>query len=369
MQSRIVHRNNLNGNRRVCLGRRHVSQDSSSTPAGSSNSSDQSCTFVRHDGSRCSGEIEAGGSVCFWHDADADKEGDDIRARLEQWAGTDESMEGFVLRYASLQGVKLASQRGRVLRGANLFRANLAGAHLFNVDLQGADMLKANLAGANMNEAKLQGVDLLGATLDGTRLERVQWGDASVNEQAARESLSAGRKKDALEKFEEAEEVYRTLRQAYDGAGRFEQAGVFFRREMTMRRMLLPMWSLDRLWSKLVDTFCAYGESPPRVIVSATLINLIVAVIFWLVGINGPDVGLNREDGRIGIDLGASVMNNVLSYFHCVYYSVVTFTTLGYGEMTPPTLLTRNLAAGHAFMGAFMMAMFVAVFGKKMTRG
>lgn len=104
-------------------------------------------------------------------------------------------------------------------------------------------------------------------------------------------------------------------------------------------------------------------------IVSATLINLVVAIIFWLVGINGPDIGINREDGRIGIDLGASVMHNVLSYFHCVYYSVVTFTTLGDGDMTPPTLFTRNLAAGHAFMGAFMMAMFVAVFGKKMTRG
>ena len=62
-------------------------------------------------------------------------------------------------------------------------------------------------------------------------------------------------------------------------------------------------------------------------------------------------------------------MHNVLTYFHCVYYSVVTFTTLGDSDMTQPTLFTRNLAAGHAFMGAFMMAMFVAVFGKKMTRG
>lgn len=161
--------------------------------------------------------------------------------------------------------MKLASQRGRVLRGANLFRADLAGAHLFNVDLQGADMLKTNLAGANLNEAKLQGVDLLGAALDGTRLERVQWGDACVNEQGRREALSAGRRKEALEKFEEAEEVYRILRQAYDGAGRFEQAGAFFRREMTMRRMLLPILSMDRLWSKVVDTFCArlWRESSP----------------------------------------------------------------------------------------------------------
>ena len=52
-----------------------------------------------------------------------------------------------------------------------------------------------------------------------------------------------------------------------------------------------------------------------------------------------------------------------------MYYSVVTFTTLGYGDMTPPDGIARPLAALQAFAGAFMMAMFVAVFGKKMTRG
>jgi hypothetical protein len=328
-----------------------------------------SCGYVRADGSCCPGEIEGDSDLCYWHDPDASKEVDDVRSRLETWAATGESMEGFILRYAPLQGVKLNNQHRRVLRRANLFKADLAGASLWNVDLRGADLLKTNLAGANLNEAKLQDADLLGAVLDGTKLERVEWGEKSVNERAAEEAKSAGRKEEAQEKFEEAEEVYRALRQAYDGAGRFEQAGFFFRREMTMRRMLLPRWSLDRLWSKLVAVFCAYGESPPRVIISAVVLNLLAAVAFFVTGINGPDIGFAREDGRIGMDLSAGFWQNVSAYLHCVYYSVVTFTTLGYGEMTPPTLLTRHLAAGHAFLGAFMMAMFVAVFGKKMTRG
>ena len=145
-----------------------------------------------------------------------------MRARLESWAATGESMEGFILRYAPLQGVKLHSQHGRVLRRANLFKADMAGASLWNVDLRGADLLKTNLAGANLNEAMLQDADLLGAILNGTKLERVEWGDKSVNERTAVEAYAAGRKEEAQEKYEEAEEVYRALRQAYDGAGRFE---------------------------------------------------------------------------------------------------------------------------------------------------
>jgi hypothetical protein len=50
-----------------------------------------------------------------------------------------------------------------------------------------------------------------------------------------------------------------------------------------------------------------------------------------------------------------------------VYYSIVTFTTLGYSDEARQIWLVRPLAAAQAF-GAFMMALFVVVFGKKMTR-
>ena len=243
-----------------------------------------------------------------------------------------------------------------------MFKASLQGASLYNLDFSGADLSKADLAGANLNESVMTGVNLLGANFDGTRLERVEWGGPCINETQAYQAQSQGRPDEAQASFEEAEEIYRVLRRAYDGAGRFEQAGGFFSREMKMRRMLMPRFSGGRFWSNLVDVFCAYGESPPRVIVSAMTLNLVVAVIFFLCGVNGPN-------GPLRLDPALGVLANVEMYLNCLYYTVVTFTTLGYGEITPPTLFTRHLASTHAFAGAFMMAMFVTVFGKKMTRG
>ena len=94
------------------------------------NSDSGSCTFVRSDGTKCPGVIEAeGGAFCFWHDREVSKEGNDVKARLEEWAESGESMEGFVLRFAHLEGVHLNSSTGRDLRGANLFRLALQGAH------------------------------------------------------------------------------------------------------------------------------------------------------------------------------------------------------------------------------------------------
>ncbi|MEE2657405.1 MAG: pentapeptide repeat-containing protein [Candidatus Latescibacterota bacterium] len=333
------------------------------TTASTANSPQaDTCSYQREDGSHCPGPKEGGGQLCYWHDGDASKEAPEATQRLEEWAATGESMEGFVLRYAQLQGVKLYQGKQPILKNANLFRAELPGASMYRADLRGAELLKSNLAGANLNEARLEDAELLGANFDGTRLERVQWGEQCINERQAREALDGGDRDQAIVKFEEAEEIYRTLRRAHDGAGHFEQAGVFFRCEMTMRRMLLKPWSMARLWSRLVDMFCAYGESPPRVIVSSALFNFACALVYWGFGVNGPD-------GPIGFDTAASIKDNAYALYNCVYYSIVTFTTLGYGEITPPPGGMRILAALQAFSGAFMMAMFVAVFGKKMTRG
>lgn len=323
----------------------------------------QTCKYTRADGSRCADPIESeGGEFCFWHDRDVDKEGPEVKQRLEERALSGESMEGFQLRFAHLEGVKLFSNDGFDLSKANLFRAHLQGAKMFNINLQEADLKKADLSGANLNESKMRGANILGTILQGARLERVDWGDDCVQEREARELQREGKRHEALVRFEEAEEIYRSLRQAYDSAGRFDNAGSFFRMEMTMRRMLLPPWSVGRVWSKIVDLFCAYGESPPRVIGFSVLINLLCAIAYFVMGIKSAE-------GPLRLDLQAGLADNVVAYLNCVYYSIVTFTTLGYGDITPTAGLLRALAAIQAFTGAFMMAMFVAVFGKKMTRG
>ena len=77
------------------------------------------------------------------------------------------------------------------------------------------------------------------------------------------------------------------------------------------------------------------------VIGSSLLFNLLCAVVYFLVGVNGPQ-------GAIKFNLQAGFLDNAAGYFNCVYYSVVTFTTLGYGEITPPPGVLRPLAAVQA---------------------
>ena len=321
----------------------------------------RTCTYVLADGSSCPGPIEGEGDVCFWHDSQADKSGADVRTALEKWALAGRSMEGFVLCGAHLEGVSLSNpDSGYDLRRANLLRANLRGARLFNVVLEESDLLKADLSGANLNQAKLSGANLLGAILDGASLEQVDWGEGLVQEAKGDLAERAGKATEARALFQEAEEVYRNLSRAYDAAGLGESAGTFFQKRMVMRRRLMPRWSWPRAWSKLVDLCSGYGENPERVVASSLALILICATAYFCIGVEGPD-------GHMQLDLHAGFAVNATNYLNCIYFSVVTFTTLGYGDITPRGF-AEALSAIEAFTGAFMMALFVAVFSKKMTR-
>ena len=318
------------------------------------------CAYVFADGSTCPGEVGAPGGLCFWHDPKTAKGGPDIRQQLEALARSGRSMEGFVLRQANLEGARLSSQQGFDLRRADLSRANLQGASLFNLDLRGAQLLKADLTRANLNHARMESADLLGAMLEGAKLEEVNWGEVVLQEERADAAVAEGKGAEAVRLYKEAEEVYRNLRRTYDSSGYFHDAGGFFYREMVMRRKLLPPWSAQRFWSKLVDLVCGYGESPPRVLVFSALVIFGSALFYLLLGVHTPH-GFLIADAQLGLG------ENLDRYLTCVYFSVVTFCTIGYGDVLPVGI-TRPVAVIEGFIGAFSMALFILVFSKKMTR-
>lgn len=284
----------------------------------------------------------------------------DLAAHLQQRAAASPDLRGFQLRAAELNGVDLARRgtRERVdLRGADLYRAQLQRAHLFDVDLREASLMKADLRGANLHCADLRGANLLGTQLEGARLDHAQWGERVLQEQQACASPDPAQAQDL---FQQAEEVYRNLRLNLEAVGLFGQAGRFFHREMVMRRLQLPRWSGKRAISWLIDLFCGYGERPLNVVLFSMSQVLLFAFGYWLIGVQqGPET--------LGWASSQSARTNAEELAACLYYSVVTFTTLGYGDIVPLGW-ARALAALEAFVGSFTMALFVVVFVKKMTR-
>lgn len=321
----------------------------------------EQCGYLLKSGDRCPHQ-QAGNGLCFWHDPTLEKTGEEHAKQLEALAKSGHSLEGFALKGARLEGINLVNRgehHGYDLRFIDLYRANLQGAHLFMADLQGASLMKANLTDANLHYTNLNNANLLGTKLTGARIENVIWGKHLLQERRAIEATKERNPKLAQDYFEQAEEICRNIRNVAANQGLVDMAGHFFYKEMTMRRKQHPLISAKRWISKFVDLTCGYGERPLNVIVFSWAVIFLSTIAFYFCGISeqGQAIGLQYPTQQ-------GVLHDILT---CIYYSVVTFTTLGYGDVVPIGF-SRFFAAFEAFTGSFTLALFVVVFVKKMTR-
>ncbi len=320
------------------------------------------CKWQDHQGHTCA-EPAGESGLCYWHDPDITKNHPDDRRRLEDYAKRGGQLRGISLKRAHLPDLDLVchgSTQGFDLTGADFYRANLRDGHFFNANFAEGSLMKANLCGANLHCAKVQDCNLLGIKLKGAQIDNIQIGNSLVQEKQAHRYQHEGERQKALDHYEQAEEVYRALRQAADRNGLFSMSGLFLRKELVMRRHQHRVFSLYRVGSKLVDMLCGYGEAPWRVILFSILLVFLSAILYaWF--------GIDYDDRLVAVQSHHSWQQNVSAFFECLYYSMVTFTTLGYGDYTPIGM-SRLVAAIEAFTGSFTIALFVVVFVKKMTR-
>jgi len=240
------------------------------------------------------------------------------------------------------------------LRRAHLERADLTDAYLEGSDLEdayfnGACLVKVHLEGVNLLNTRLEGVQLFGAQFStDTKLEGVNWGNYILGDEN-------------LGNFFEAEKTYRYLKQWYTNAGIYDIAGEFFFREMTAQRKRIKWWPYPtqrkrinwwmhprhRAWSKFVSLICGYGERPHRVVLWA---------MSWIVGL-----------ALLYLAIGS--VWEWSTFRDSLYFSMVSFTALGYGGWVDETNgWIKGIGAFESFIGVFTIALFLITFTRKMRR-
>ncbi|MFH1380768.1 MAG: pentapeptide repeat-containing protein [Candidatus Omnitrophota bacterium] len=274
---------------------------------------------------------------------------------------TNIDLEGANLARADLREAKLFNSN---LENAELLGANLAGADLTGANLQKSDLTRsslrsarlwhANLSGANLVEADLAFSDLWNANLSGVRLWRTNLTDAvSITKKSfllKNNKYSTGCRIDE-KGILSSEESYRDLKKYFIANGRYDDASWASFREKTMERLLLKKKrNIAYLPSLIMDLLCGYGEKPHRIILSSLFVILFYAAMYYL--LSAVTYASCRTYEMIPGDY--------------IYYSIITFTTVGYGDFIPKAVpLFRFTAASEAFIGAFMIGLFILTLARK----
>lgn len=167
------------------------------------------------------------------------------------------------------------------------------------------------------------------------------------------------------------EGTYLEARKGAAESGDSETASMFFVREMRYRRQRYAAHAGDAAYSPahrtdaglrwltnaFLDGVAGYGERPQRTAALALAVVLGSALTYPATG------GLTSGDGivRYATHGPAAALDGL-------YFSVVTFATLGLGDVHPVSDAGRFLVASEGLAGAFLTAVFVFSLGRRVTR-
>lgn len=307
-----------------------------------------------------------------------------------------EELQGVDLAGANLEGVDLSGLdlRGADFTGANLRRAtmvgtNLAGATLDHADLQGAELLGATLTGADLSDVEatnagfggsdasgadffnarlegatftrgtLVGADFRAAVLKGARLREADLGDANLDRTDLRHAdLESSRLSGANFHGARLQGARLTNVNGYRDANWVGAviAGTDFTGAYRVRRTIMDENFLHEFrtsgalnnklyWVWWATSDC--GRSMGRWSLFTLLLTLAFAGLYSLVD----------------LDLGSYPTR--LSH---LYYSVVTLTTLGYGDVLPASGPAQVLAMIQVLVGYVMLGGLISILSTKMAR-
>ena len=289
---------------------------------------------------------------------------------------TNATLQNATFRDADLTGPNRSSSASfdrAYLTGANFSNAILTGASferalLTRAELLGADFTRTKLYGALLGDARINRETTFWLSLDASDLNPdesrrpVRW------LRSAKRKLRQLSHKDSVDPYcvydpryrapnrepniEKAAEVYGTLETLarQNSQPRLASEAFLGRKDVKFREY----WN-NRNWimttrSIVPSAVARYGESPLRVLGTGAMTILVCGLIYYLFDL------VENSDGEFA------------TLFESIYFSALTFTTLGYGDFNPVNRPGQVLAVAETSMGVILLAILVFVFGRRATR-
>jgi len=342
---------------------------------------------------KCARSLLKGHDKCFWHVADIKKYDTKIieeyfggpmnlKEAIEMEVRAGNSLEGAYLRKASIGGDW--NKPGAMLPGAILRRADLSESHLSCGSLKGADLTLAK-----MEEAYLSDVDFRNTKFWHTKLYRAKFrnndfagatGLSKDNFQGWKYSIIPFYR--ILETYpDQCEWVYRSLAKNFVENGLFDDASwAVFRGRLMHHKVLITGLSIYKIAARILFENSSWpvpsikGKSFLFMRWGHNLIKLLISYLsrfIWGYGERPIRVGLTATLVIIGYAAlfahNRALLEGTVAksdFISAIYFSIVTFTTLGYGDLKPAADF-RLWAASEALVGGILMGLFLFTLARR----
>lgn len=281
-----------------------------------------------------------------------------VGARLENADLVGANLEKADLREAHLEGANLVEAH---LESASFILAHLENASLREAHLEGADLAGANLEGADLTGANLESANLLITNLNGTNLDHVNLMGAKLESVYVNSSTILRRctidrytyfggvtNLDSIMADSDTKEILR----------------------YNSRRLNWEKWYTDHPFGRWPIRFfwwiSDYGLSTSRILAAFIILAFLFVVIYYAYGAWDYYYLSVKEQPGIVKNLFANDEGQVPNWLvplRAFYFSIVTMTTLGFGDMCAHA----QRLEGHLFLMAQVLLGYI-ILGLLVTR-
>ena len=255
------------------------------------------------------------------------------------------NLENAIFSFANFEGANFSA--------ANLQNAYLEDANLTGAKLSGADFRNASLANSNLKNAYLVDAHLEGTILNAANLKNANLSSVTFDQKIMWKLIKATRF--SLKKlWNQWDDILLDTTIRCKGVNATtcygsQQFKLFLQDQDFLEEFLEKKWGkkIFFIWWLFADC----GRSLGRWAGWSLIMALLFAFLFWFLGPQSFDT--------------QHLKFNFITMF---YYSVVTFTTLGFGDIIPKTSIAAMCVTVEVILGYVMLGGLITIFASKLSR-
>ncbi len=233
------------------------------------------------------------------------------------------------------------------LEGAHLGNAFLEGAHLENAVLRYAHLDNLNLSNCYLNNAELTNVSF--------RNEKGEFMPFICNEALFRNTVfsikdchTKKEEKEIINAMVKAQLIYTSFADPIFGRKVRDEAWLYYWKQKNSK-------GIKKIKKILWCTTCDYGRNIWR---WATISLIIILLFGFIILLNQDSYHFKTADGQL------------VHWYNAFYYSILTFTTLGFGDVTPKltSFWAQFVVTIEVILGYIMLGALISLFVNKLAR-
>jgi len=242
--------------------------------------------------------------------------------------------------------------------GANLKHCNFQEGKIHDCYFEDADLTHADFKGATISNCYFQESDCSGLNINNAKIIDCNFTDATIKDMSAstafidqKSTFGSELKSEKEKNYHFAAIEYKQIKEMFRNSSLHTLGDYYHYKEMVAKRKDIE-WYKPTRWLNYIfgDLLCKYGTSFINVLLASSITVFVCALLFT------HHNSLVYQSQVITPSLSTSI-----------YFSIVTFTTLGYGDYHAIGAM-RYIAATEALIGAILMSLLTVIVARKLIR-